>query len=151
MEKTIKSSSIKQTNQIACDFAKHLNPKNIIGLVGDLGAGKTCFVKGVAGGLGCEDLTLVNSPTFTIVNEYKTKKNLLFHFDLYRLHNISAFDTIGFYDYVDRGGIILIEWINNVDHVERDLDVVIEIINENERQFKFVSCSKEGEKILTRL
>ena len=88
-----------------------LTPGAVVALFGDLGAGKTTFIRGLATGLG---ITMsVSSPTFTIVNEYPGVVPL-FHFDMYRLENENELFDIGWDDYIDRGGVCAVEWSEKV-------------------------------------
>ena len=79
------SNNVEETEQIGAEFAKNLASGTIVAFTGDLGAGKTAFVRGMANGLGISER--VTSPTFTIVNEYEGSVRSLFHFDLYRLES----------------------------------------------------------------
>lgn len=88
-------------------LGKKLTAGTVICLEGDLGVGKTVFVKGVAKGLGVTEP--VSSPTFTIVQEYEGRIPF-YHFDVYRIEDPDEMDEIGFEDYLDRGGACLIEW-----------------------------------------
>ncbi len=101
-----------ETEQAGESFAKTLAPGAVVALYGDLGAGKTAFVRGMARGLGIT--ARVSSPTFTIVNEYPGPVPL-FHFDMYRLGSADELFDIGWEDYLDRGGICVVEWSENVD------------------------------------
>ena len=83
----------------------------VIALYGELGAGKTAFVRGLARGLEIDDAVV--SPTFTIVNEFSGKREL-FHFDMYRLHDSDELFDIGWEDYLRRGGVCAVEWSENV-------------------------------------
>jgi len=87
------SESPEATIEFAAKFAKALKPGDIVALVGNLGAGKTTFTKGIAKGLGVKDYRHVNSPTFVLIKEYKGKTPL-YHFDLYRLNNIKDIEDI---------------------------------------------------------
>jgi tRNA threonylcarbamoyladenosine biosynthesis protein TsaE len=103
------SSSVEQTLQIAKTFAKQkLEIDNVVCLIGDLGAGKTHFVKGIATAFGASSAE-VHSPTYTLVNEYPTTPPL-FHFDLYRLNSVLEVVDIGFEEYLYSAGICVIEW-----------------------------------------
>jgi len=102
------SKSPDQTRFIAASLARSLIAGSVIKLVGDLGAGKTEFVKGLATGLNYNKL--VTSPTFTLVQEYHGGRLPLFHMDLYRLNEESELDDIGFEDYLRAGGICAVEW-----------------------------------------
>ena len=100
---------------------------------GGLGAGKTAFVRGLAQGLGCSDE--VSSPTFSLVHEYDGPVTL-YHFDMYRIHSLDELYSTGFFDYLDCGGIMAIEWSENIAAVleqERCIAVSIEPDDENIR------------------
>lgn len=113
------SHSPEETQKIAADLARTLNGGDVILYEGDLGAGKTAFTKGIASVLGIEDT--VTSPTFAVVNEYEGKIPL-FHFDLYRLESYDDLYSIGFFDYLSRGGIMACEWSENIPDLAADLD-----------------------------
>lgn len=100
-----------ETSDAGAALAKKLAPGDVIALYGDLGAGKTAFVRGLAQGLGLS--ARVSSPTFTIVNEYLGDIPL-FHFDMYRLGDADELFEIGWEDYLERGGICAVEWSENV-------------------------------------
>lgn len=90
------------------EFATKLTAGDVLALCGDLGAGKTHFVKGLAAGLGVS--AEATSPTFTLIHEYTGGRLPLFHFDLYRLETEDELLRIGFDDYLDGGGVLAIEW-----------------------------------------
>lgn len=106
------SKGYEDTLKFASEFAKNLKKGDIITLDGDLGAGKTAFVNGLAKGLGITDV--VQSPTFTIVNEYKSGKIPLYHFDVYRIMSEDEMYDIGFEDYLFDSGICAVEWADNI-------------------------------------
>lgn len=89
-------------------FARDLNPGAVVALCGQLGAGKTHFSKGVVSGLGAEES--VTSPTFSLVNEYRTGRLPVFHFDFYRLEEASELVAIGWDDYLEEDGVVIVEW-----------------------------------------
>ena len=105
------SSSEQETEAIGAAFAADLAPGSVVAMYGDLGAGKTAFVRGMARGLGLD--AHVSSPTFTIVNEYYGDRDL-FHFDMYRLRSADELFDIGWEDYLSRGAICAVEWSENV-------------------------------------
>ena len=107
-ELNIVSHSEEQTLALAEKLGPHLRNPEVIVLTGPLGAGKTVFVKGLAAGLGL-DRDKVNSPSFTMVNEYPGP-NPLFHFDLYRLEDPSELRELGWDDYMTRDGVFVVEW-----------------------------------------
>jgi len=92
-------------------LGRELTPGTVVALYGDLGAGKTAFTRGLASGLDIK--MIVSSPTFTIVNEYPGIIPL-FHFDMYRLNDENELFDIGWYDYLDRGGVCAVEWSEKV-------------------------------------
>ena len=98
----------EQTEELGAALAQRLSPGDVAAFYGDLGAGKTAFVRGMARGLGIREP--VTSPTYTIVNEYLSGRIPLFHFDLYRLSGPDDLFDIGWEDYLERGGICAVEW-----------------------------------------
>ncbi len=104
------SNSPAQTLEFARSFAKRLCGGEFLAFFGDLGAGKTCFISGLAQGLGCTDPAA--SPTFAIVNVYRGPRPLC-HFDMYRLTGEDLEET-GFYDYLDAGLTVACEWCENI-------------------------------------
>lgn len=117
----------KQTKALADAFAKVLKAPMVVLLQGDLGAGKTTFVKKVVESLGSEDL--VTSPTFTLMNTYNAKFPI-YHFDMYRLSSAEEANSVGFEEYFDKSrldGVCFVEWPENVDGLINEIDYVIEI------------------------
>ena len=102
------SSNPEETRSIGAEFARNAPAGMVLSLIGDLGVGKTEFVKGLALGLGIEDQ--VTSPTFTILHEYRGGRLPLFHVDFYRLRAEMELDEIGFDEYLNAGGLCAIEW-----------------------------------------
>jgi tRNA threonylcarbamoyladenosine biosynthesis protein TsaE len=105
---TFTSNSVEETIAFARDWAQTLRPNDVVALIGDLGSGKTHFVKGLLQGL--ESAEEATSPTFTLVHEYWGGRIPVFHFDFYRLKERSEIDEIGFDEYLEEGGITVIEW-----------------------------------------
>ena len=101
-----------QTEAVGAALGAKLQPGTVLAYLGDLGAGKTAFTRGLAKGLGATEQ--VTSPTYTIVNEYLSGRLPLFHFDMYRLSCADDLWDIGWEDYLDRGGICAVEWSENV-------------------------------------
>ena len=102
-----------ETETVGETLAAALGPGAVVAFTGDLGAGKTAFVRGLARGLGIGER--VTSPTFTIVNEYEGGRLPLFHFDMYRLSSSDELFDIGWEDYLARGGVCAVEWSETVD------------------------------------
>lgn len=133
---SIISNSLEQTFSFAQEISKMIkNKKSVIFLIGDLGSGKTTFSKGFAKGLGFSDQIL--SPTFPILNEYQYENLNLYHFDLYRLKNISEFYEIGGLDYLSReNSFSLIEWPELISSIkiEGKISIFFEYVSQNERK-----------------
>lgn len=108
----------------------------VIALQGDLGAGKTTFVKSFMKDIG--SINLVNSPTFSIVNEYESNRGVVYHMDLYRLESIEELLDIGFEEYIDSGELCIIEWPEIAFPILKDSCILISITlnDENERIVK---------------
>lgn len=102
------SHSEEETTALGRSLAKSFRAGDVIVLTGQLGSGKTAFVKGLAQGFGI-DSDKVSSPTYTIVNEYQSDIPV-FHFDLYRMNSVSDLKEIGWEDYLQQGGITVVEW-----------------------------------------
>lgn len=111
------SNSPEETEELGATLAGRLSAGTVVAFTGDLGAGKTAFVRGIARGLGISGR--VTSPTFTIVNEYDGGRLPLFHFDMYRLSSAGELYDIGWEDYLRRGGVCAVEWS---EHMEEALD-----------------------------
>lgn len=105
--------SPEETRALGRTLAQALWGGAVVAFTGDLGAGKTAFVSGMAEGLGIEER--VTSPTFTIVNEYEGGRLPLFHFDMYRLGSADELFHIGWEDYLARNGVCAVEWSENVE------------------------------------
>ena len=135
MKKIIKTYSEKETFEEAERMIKKISgnfKRLLVFLEGELGAGKTVFAKGVGKAIGITDT--IESPTFVFVREYYGKIPL-YHFDLYRIDNVSQLDELGFFEYIDRSGITIVEWAEKVeDIVKPDIIVNIEKVGENERK-----------------
>lgn len=123
------SHSPEQTEQIGRELASLMladsSLPRFIALYGDLGVGKTAFVRGFTSAVAPS--ARVKSPTFALVNEYRGEKCSVFHFDMYRIEDEDELYSIGFYDYFDRNGICLTEWSENIEYAlpERYIRVTI--------------------------
>ncbi len=111
-DRIILTNSEEETERAGAEFAAGLPGGSVVALYGELGAGKTAFVRGMARGMDID--AQVCSPTFTIVNEYSGEREL-FHFDMYRLGSSDELFGIGWEDYLSRGGICAVEWSENVE------------------------------------
>ena len=132
----IKSGSEKESDLIAKEFIKTCKVGDRIVLNGDLGAGKTFFIKSALSSIGISN---VNSPSFAIVNEYRNDY-CFYHFDFYRLKKFSELFDIGWQDYLnDDESIIFIEWGNRFPSILPEIrtEINIDILNGTEREFSF--------------
>ncbi|MCL0067951.1 tRNA (adenosine(37)-N6)-threonylcarbamoyltransferase complex ATPase subunit type 1 TsaE [Peptococcaceae bacterium] len=118
----IESLSAKRTQSIGKLLGEKLKPKDIICLYGDLGAGKTCLSKGIAAGLGVSEN--ITSPTFTIIKEYK-ERYPVYHIDVYRLSSSADMLDLGYEEYFDGDGVVIIEWADIIEDIlpEERLDI----------------------------
>jgi len=128
--------SEEETILTAQNFAKQINKGNVILLDGDLGSGKTFFVKYVCKEYGIEN---VSSPSFAIVNEYHNKVNFI-HFDLYRIKKAEELYDIGFHEYLNGENIVFIEWSNMYPEIlpKRNYQIYLKFINDTSREISIV-------------
>jgi len=129
------TASTEETEALGQALAKTLASGTLLALHGDLGAGKTAFVRGLAAGLGYHGR--VTSPTFTIVNEYEGKMPL-FHFDLYRLGSEDELYDIGFDEYLSRNGICAVEWSERAPELMNAAQVQVTISRLDETSRRIV-------------
>jgi len=131
------SKSIEDTIQIGERLAKKLKKGDCVALVGDLGAGKTVFTKGIAKGLSVKNARYVNSPTFVIIKEYKGRLPL-YHFDLYRLNSSSLIDAENFEEYFYGDGVTVIEWADKIRKLlpKKYIEASLKVIGEDSREIK---------------
>lgn len=122
----IETRSAEETYQLGMEIGKKAVKGQVFTLVGDLGVGKTVFTQGLAKGLEIEEA--ISSPTFTIVQVYDEGRLPFYHFDVYRIGDISEMDEIGYEDYVYGEGVSLIEWANLIEEIlpERRTAIIIE-------------------------
>ena len=124
------TDSVEQTEALGAMLAEQMLTDDslppFIALYGDLGVGKTAFVRGFTSRIS--PASQVRSPTFALVNEYRAKPRSVFHFDMYRITDEDDLFSIGYYDYLNRPGICLVEWSENVPYAipEQYLRVLIE-------------------------
>ena len=128
------SHSPSDTESFAETLAKSLSGGEVIAFSGNLGMGKTCFVRGLARGLGFEGE--VTSPTFAIINEYLGGRLPLYHFDMYRVTGWDDLYSTGYFEYSESGGVLAVEWSENIEASLPDDAIRVEIcaISENDRK-----------------
>ncbi len=135
------SNSEKETEKIAADFAKKLSGGEVIAYTGNLGAGKTCFTRGLARGLGFKGD--VSSPTFALVNEYRGGKLDLFHFDMYRISGFEDLYSTGFFDYLSENGVIAVEWSENISGILDEKTIFIDIRQAKSQNSRIITIKSE--------
>ena len=135
----INTTSPDQTRAFGRELSGRLRPGDCVGLIGDLGSGKTCLAQGICEGLNVSDR--VTSPTFILVNEYRgrdarSRTISIYHFDLYRLPDANALIDLGWDDYLAGNGICLIEWAERAGSLlpERTLHIRIEMTESGSRR-----------------
>ena len=131
MIERIHSKSEAETENIAYNLASRIQQGDIIALNGEMGAGKTAFTRGFMRFFAPS--VRVSSPTFAIVNQYEMGDNgfggSVFHFDMYRINGEEDLISVGFYDYLGRGDILIIEWFENIRYFFDEYTVEINIVN----------------------
>ncbi len=143
---TYYTNSCEQTEQIAQKLSATFTGGEVVAFRGDLGAGKTCFTRGLAEGIGfCGDVT---SPTFALVNEYIGGRLNLYHFDMYRVQNWEDLYSTGFFDYLESGAVMAVEWSENIENAlpKNTILVTIEKTDENSRKITIATDAYAGGK-----
>lgn len=143
----VQSSCENETLAFAKKLAHLLQPADVLGLKGDLGAGKTCLTKGLVAALDAHHDLVVTSPTFSLLNTYDAEI-LVHHFDFYRLVDVDDLETTGFWDVVAAGdGIIVIEWIDRIPETADAANWMIEIFSVDETTRK-ISVTGPAERLV---
>ena len=141
----IETTSAKETFEAGYRLAQSVHPGQIYCLNGDLGVGKTVFTQGFAKGLGIEEP--INSPTFTIVQEYHEGRLPLYHFDVYRIGDVEEMDEIGYEDCFYGEGVCLIEWFTVIQEILPEDAIHITIEKDLEKGFDYRRIQMEREKV----
>jgi tRNA threonylcarbamoyladenosine biosynthesis protein TsaE len=138
--KTFHTHSAEETTELGRQLAAELKPGGLVLLRGDLGAGKTTLVKGIAEGFNAADAEAVTSPTFTLIHEYRGPELTLYHIDLYRIDTQRELDTLALDDLMEPNTILLIEWGEKFERFarERDFEIAIEHSGADERRVSFL-------------
>jgi len=129
------TKSPRETEEVGANLAKRLKSGSVVALFGGLGAGKTAFVRGLARGMGIN--SEVSSPTFALVHEYEGNPPLV-HFDMYRVTGWDDLYSTGFFDYLDMGAVLAVEWSENIENAlpEGAIRVNIIKIDDNTRRIE---------------
>jgi tRNA threonylcarbamoyladenosine biosynthesis protein TsaE len=146
------TDSPDQTLRVGRRLGEILSGGAFIALIGSLGAGKTLLTKGIAGGLGVEDLGEVTSPTFVLVNEYRGCVPI-YHIDLYRLESFAEVEAIGWDEWIGGPGVTLVEWAEKMedDLPEERVEVHLQWAGEEKRRLLFKGRGRMGRKIVEEL
>jgi tRNA threonylcarbamoyladenosine biosynthesis protein TsaE len=149
---TVISNSSRATMNLGKSLGKLVQGGEIIGLVGELGAGKTCFVRGFAAGIEVSRAAWVRSPTFTLINEYEGRLPV-YHIDLYRVDRQREFETLNLREYLYAGGVSLIEWFEYLpaDEIDDYLQVTLAHAGGAKRQVTFTAHGERYEQIVRKL
>ena len=136
MKREFTTKSAEETIALGRELVPLLTPPKIVLLRGDLGAGKTTLVKGIAQGFQAASEEDVTSPTFTLVHEYRAYSATLYHIDLYRVDTPRELETLGLDDLRSDNSILLVEWGEKFPRFvsERNVEIVLERVDENERR-----------------
>lgn len=145
------SKNVGQTKKIAALLAKGLPKGSFLALVGELGSGKTVFVKGLAEGLGLKN-GVVNSPTFVLIKEYEGKKKL-YHFDLYRLKTEKEVEELGAQEYFFGDGIVAMEWADKAPAIlpKEHIRIEFSVLDDDKRKIRFIPFGARYKKIIQNL
>ncbi len=146
------TNSPAETKRVAALFASQCRPNDVVGLKGSLGAGKTCFVKGLARGLGVEPIHQVTSPTFVLHQRYAGNL-VVHHFDAYRLESAASMVELGCDEVFSGGGVSVVEWADHVMECLPDSHFMWEfrITGARERQLTLLANGSASENRLTRI
>ncbi|MBE6298754.1 MAG: tRNA (adenosine(37)-N6)-threonylcarbamoyltransferase complex ATPase subunit type 1 TsaE [Bacteroidales bacterium] len=136
---TLEIPSLDKINEVAREFIRNMGDATVFAFYGNMGAGKTTFIKAI-----CEELGIsegVNSPTFAIVNEYRsdTTGELVYHFDFYRINKIEEVYDLGYEDYIYSGALCFLEWSEKVEELLPPETVMV-TIKEVENSARMVEC-----------
>ena len=142
--KTFTTHSAVETTELGRKLAAELRPGNIVLLRGDLGAGKTTLIKGIAEAFHAAEVEAVTSPTFTLIHEYRGPDVTLFHIDLYRIDTQRELDTLALDDLMEPNTILLIEWGEKFERfqTERDVEIAIEHMGGDDRRLNIKGSSR---------
>ena len=146
MTREFTTHSAEETIALGRELAPLLAPPKLVVLRGDLGAGKTTLAKGIAQGFQAASEEDVTSPTFTLVHEYRGPSATLYHIDLYRVDTPRELETLGLDDLMGDNSLLLIEWGEKFARFERerDVEIALETISENERRIRVYSNPGSG-------
>lgn len=138
----IETNNAEETFALGRKLGSRALPGQIYTLIGDLGVGKTVFTQGMASGLGITEP--INSPTFTIIQEYEEGRLPFYHFDVYRIGDIEEMEEIGYDDYFFGQGVTMIEWANLIEELLPEHVIRITIEKDLEKSFDYRKITIDG-------
>jgi tRNA threonylcarbamoyladenosine biosynthesis protein TsaE len=146
---SVLTRSPRQTMSWGSRLGRLLKAGEIVGLIGELGSGKTCFVRGVTHGLEVGKEAWIRSPTFTLINEYHGRLPV-YHIDLYRVEGRAQLEGLNLREYLYSDGVSLIEWFEHLpaDEVDEFLEVRVAYVDGNRRQLTFSPHGRRYEEIV---
>ena len=144
------TKSPSETIRVGKNIGTRLLPGDVVALVGELGAGKTQFIKGLAAGVGMGNPTYISSPSFTLINEYPGKIPF-YHVDLFRLEREKEAEELGLEDYFQGGGITAIEWADKIPSLlpKEMLFIHIAYTGKNTRSLEIIGKGKRYEELVS--
>ena len=137
------SISTEETEAFAASLADKIGGAAVIAMTGDLGAGKTAFVRGLAKGLGFTGE--VSSPTFAIVHEYVGGRLPLYHFDMYRVEDWNSLYSTGFFVYIETKSVLAVEWSENIENALPDDLITVDIKRGDGDNCRIITLSTRGD------
>ncbi len=145
----VQSKSTSQTIRVGRSIGSRLRSGDVVALTGELGAGKTQFIKGLATGAGVGKPTYVSSPSFTLINEYPGRVPF-YHIDLFRLENQKEAEGLGLEDYLHGGGITAVEWADKIPSLlpKEMLSIHMVYTGKNTRSIEMIGNGKRHEELL---
>ncbi len=145
----IQTKRVSETIRIGKTIGGYLLPGDVVALVGELGAGKTQFIKGLAAGAGIGNPTYISSPSFTLINEYPGKIPL-YHVDLFRLEREKEAEELGLEEYFQSGGITAIEWADKIPSLlpTKNLLIRIAYVGKNTRSLEIIGKGKRYQELV---
>ena len=145
MDFDVTSKSPEETIELGRKIGSQLRGGEVVAICGSLGSGKTHLIKGIAAGAGAAEVGKVTSPTFVIINEYKSRPSEgpdkgrldVYHIDAYRLNSVDEFERLGFDDFCQPQSVVVIEWADKIESALQNMDYVrVELFHAGERQRK---------------
>lgn len=149
---TVITRSAQQTRSWGSKLGRFMQGGEIIGLTGELGTGKTCFVRGVAEGLDVRKEAWIRSPTFTLINEYRGRLPV-YHIDLYRIGGLNELEGLNLREYLYSDGVSLIEWFERLPATEVDecLEMRLAYADGSRRELVFIPRGRRYESIVDKM